>query len=144
MEAKADDGGEAIANILRTEVGVFFLQEAHFAGIAVDGPGEGRMAAESVKHVAWKYAVKADPFVAEEGADAEFIGRLNETRKEVSDLALPAAGSDQITPWMKELRTSSFESRRAIYLEQRVEDQRAFRRHRGYRRKYKKECFHLG
>jgi hypothetical protein len=87
---------------------------------------EGRMAAESIKHLAWKYAVRADPFVTDEGADALLIARLNETREAVSDLALPAAGPDQITSWMKEVRASPFETRRAVYLEKRVEDQRAW------------------
>jgi hypothetical protein len=47
-----------------------------------------------------------------------------EVREVVSDLALPAAGTDQITAWMRDLRRSPFETRRTIYLKQRVADQR--------------------
>jgi hypothetical protein len=85
---------------------------------------EGRMAAESVKHLGWKYAVRADPFVSDEGADPEFVARLTETREAVSDLALQPAAADQITSWMRDLRASPFETRRATYLNSRVADQR--------------------
>jgi hypothetical protein len=84
---------------------------------------EGRAVAESIKHLAWKHAVRADPFISSEGADETFIGRTKETLGALSSLKLPPASGHQITPWMRETRNSDPEHRRQVYLVQRLKEQ---------------------
>ena len=85
---------------------------------------DGRAAAESVKHLAWRYAMKAEPFVGNGAADERFIKRVNDTLAEVKHLFIGAAGDDQITDWMREVRASGLLERKAIYVKERIEDQR--------------------
>jgi hypothetical protein len=87
---------------------------------------EGRAVAESIKHLAWKYAVRADPFISDEAADEIFVGRARETLGSLDSLRLPPASGDQITPWMRETRNSGSEHRRRTYLVERLEDQQGW------------------
>lgn len=85
---------------------------------------EGRAAAESIKHLAWKYAVRADPFLSHEDADQTFIGRIKETLGALASLKLAPTTGDQITAWMRESRASDSETRRQVYLMHRLREQR--------------------
>ncbi|MDQ3940606.1 MAG: DUF4231 domain-containing protein [Actinomycetota bacterium] len=90
---------------------------------------DGRAAAESIKTLAWRYAVGGDPFPLEEqrgAAEKAFVARLNEILRELGGihLASDATAGAQITPSMKELRQRSLDDRKAFYRDARIEDQR--------------------
>lgn len=89
---------------------------------------DGRAAAESVKHLAWRYAMRAEPYHDDVDVDARFIKRMNDTLAEVKDLNLATASNDQITEWMRELRRADFLSRKAAYRADRIEDQQEWYR----------------
>jgi hypothetical protein len=84
---------------------------------------DGRAAAESVKDLAWRYAMRAEPFLLDSNVDAVFVGRLSDALRDVGDLALPAGGPDQITGWMRRIRTSDLDARRRTYVRDRLSDQ---------------------
>jgi hypothetical protein len=84
---------------------------------------DGRAAAESIKGLAWRYAVRAEPFLTDDDADTLFLARCRETLSEVKTLALVTGGSEQITPWMRRVRQASLGDRQATYLTRRLDDQ---------------------
>lgn len=84
----------------------------------------GRAGAESVKSLAWCYAVGADPFPlsiadAREGLQL----RLAALRHELADLDWSTATGDQISPAMDSLRGENLETRKAQYLAGRLAEQ---------------------
>ena len=92
---------------------------------------EGRAAAESVKTLAWRYAVRARPFDEDKevnggAADRLFVERLHEILTDLDCLALctPEAPGPQITDQMRRIRRSKLEDRKAAYQAGRLEDQR--------------------
>jgi hypothetical protein len=91
---------------------------------------DGRSAAESVKTLAWRYAVRGKPFDFGEAerreADRFFLDRLREILRDLRnlDLAPSLDGQEQITQPMRELRATSLEERKAAYKIGRIEDQR--------------------
>lgn len=85
---------------------------------------EGRAGAESIKHLTWKYAVRADPFLSDDDAGETFIGRIKETLGTLTSLQLAPASGDQITAWMRETRDSDSGHRRQVYLTYRLREQR--------------------
>jgi hypothetical protein len=90
---------------------------------------EGRAAAESVKTLAWRYAVGGEPFpesLPPTEVDSVFLGRVGEVLKDLRDLDLtPILTADQqITVTMREVRSRGFEERKKAYESERVEDQR--------------------
>lgn len=90
---------------------------------------QGRAAAESAKTLAWRYAVCGDRFEAEaSGVDRVFVNELREILKDLRDLDLSSAtnATEQITPRMRELRARSFEDRKRVFAEGRIEDQRGW------------------
>lgn len=90
---------------------------------------EGRAAAESIKSLAWRYAVGGKPTGLERPAgeaDEVFLGLLREIvtgrpRAVVRHRELPAA---QITPWMRRMREQPLAERANTYRIGRIEDQR--------------------
>ncbi|CAN5611532.1 DUF4231 domain-containing protein [soil metagenome] len=106
---------------------------------------EGRAAAESIKSLAWRYAVGGKPMgheLAGTAADDVFLGLLREIvtgrpRAIVKHRELPAT---QITPWMRRVRELPLSERANMYRSGRIEDQRewyaarAFANARSYRR----------
>jgi hypothetical protein len=92
---------------------------------------QSRAAAESAKTLAWRYAVGGEPFgirsVDGEDADRLLISRLRDVLEPLSDIALPLADDrGQITPKMRQLRSSSLGQRKATYERGRVADQCAW------------------
>lgn len=85
----------------------------------------GRAAAESVKTLAWKYAVGGDPFPAGvPGADALLARRLADVVEALRDLRLPSIDRTvQLTQRMRELREAPLADRRQAYLVGRIDDQ---------------------
>jgi SH3-like domain-containing protein len=90
---------------------------------------EGRAAAESVKTLAWRYAVGGHPFVvgmSEDDAGQLFIARCREILRDLSTLDFAATGETQITAEMRALRSAALDERKAAYSTGRLEDQRAW------------------
>ncbi|WCD93085.1 DUF4231 domain-containing protein [Microbacterium sp. nov. GSS16] len=86
---------------------------------------QGRAAAESAKTLAWRYAVRGESFASSPAADQEFVERVRELLLELGDLLLPSTSTtNQITPAMRAIRGASFNERKQIYREGRVEAQR--------------------
>ncbi|GAA0944660.1 DUF4231 domain-containing protein [Kribbella koreensis] len=87
---------------------------------------DGRAVAESVKSLTWRYAVRASPF--EELSDAQdkrFLNALEQLLKDVK-LASPISAGTQstISESVRTLRHSHAEVRKAVYVRDRIDDQR--------------------
>ena len=88
----------------------------------------GRAAAESVKTLAWRYAVAGDPFPitsTDRVAARTYLARLEEILAELPrvELGRTAPDDSELTPAMKALRAAPFPARRAAYERDRVVDQ---------------------
>jgi hypothetical protein len=91
----------------------------------------GRAGAESIKTLAWKYAVGGDPFELDGKADRDvdllFADGLHEVIGGLSDLNWAAGGrGTQISARMREVRKWPLERRKAIYAAGRIDDQQAW------------------
>lgn len=90
---------------------------------------EGRAVAESVKTLAWRYAVRGAPLGSdEEDVDDLLLGRLKDILTDLDDVTLVAGpeGGEQITPAMRSLRATDLQIRRNAYRVGRIEDQGAW------------------
>lgn len=90
---------------------------------------DGRALAESVKTLAWKFAVAGGPFsLGKDPKEAErsFAERLNELKEPYRDLNLSAIPGEFITPWMRDLRNAPFSERQATYIADRAQDQQTW------------------
>lgn len=89
---------------------------------------EGRAAAESVKTLAWRYAVKGESFADADAraADESFVKAVRSVLQDLNDLKISPSieRRHQISDRMRELRAASFADRREAYLKGRIEDQR--------------------
>lgn len=86
----------------------------------------GRALAESAKTLAWRYAVCADPFPEDLSADDAktlLTQRLDEVSREARDRVTVHPGQAVVTGAMDRLRASSFDDRKAAYLEDRTRKQ---------------------
>ncbi len=88
---------------------------------------EARAAAEEVKSLAWRYAVRGAPFdrvdESTDDAEARFIAELSRIADN-NDLLAPPDPSGEITDAMRALRSApDDDTRREAYLEHRVKDQ---------------------
>lgn len=92
---------------------------------------ENRLIAESVRSLAWRYAVGGAPFSLEpppgeegEPADPDDVlrERIAGLLSDVSHVPLPdpTKGTEQITPQMRQLRAAPIEVRRKVYDDHRV------------------------
>jgi hypothetical protein len=91
----------------------------------------GRAAAESVRTMAWRYAVGGDPFPEaspDTQAPTRYLRRLQEILHELREtpLALTAMDQHEITDAMKKVRESDLATRRQVYKRDRIEDQLAW------------------
>ncbi|MFE7188271.1 DUF4231 domain-containing protein [Kitasatospora sp. NPDC057541] len=95
---------------------------------------EARAAAESVKTLAWKYAVRARPFEGDaESADVDrgYLLQVEDVLRAFEDPAIvPPESVAEITPEMRRVRAESLTARRTLYLRTRVEGQRTWYRSR--------------
>lgn len=88
----------------------------------------GRAGAESVRTMAWRYAVGGDPFprsMEDKDAAALYLARLTDILDELRHLELAPTAPDEgeLTPGMKNLRAASFPARRAAYKRDRIDNQ---------------------
>ncbi len=115
--------------------GLFFLAALTMRHVASTQRPEarwyqGRAAAESVKTLAWRYAVGGDPFglvLSKSEVDRLFIARLSDILGDLGDVMLTmvkGSGSAQITAEMRTMRELGLEARKHAYASQRIEDQR--------------------
>jgi hypothetical protein len=92
----------------------------------------GRAVAESVKTLAWRYAVAGEPFGRSErgegDADALLVERVKQIVDEFREIGvLPVIGpTEEITGWMRSLRARPLPDRRESYHRGRIDDQRAW------------------
>jgi hypothetical protein len=127
MSWTVDDGNLSVGGLLS----VLAFTASLFVGFTIVHlrPEErwyrGRAAAESVKTLAWRYAVGGDPFgIDAPEAEVLFTRRLRDLVEALRDIGLPAVdGTEQISNRMRTIRTSSLEERRMSYLQGRIEDQ---------------------
>jgi hypothetical protein len=92
---------------------------------------EARAGAESVKTLAWQFAVGGAlfPCRAEDGevARAQLLSRLKELLQVQGEMGVPPpADGEQITAWMTETRGAPLSTRREIYRSGRLSDQVAW------------------
>jgi hypothetical protein len=88
---------------------------------------EARAVAESVKSVAWRYAVGGRPFERSKDprvVDALAEARIGEILTDVGKKWQPGASMQQITDSMRRLRSQPLDVRRAAYRAGRIADQR--------------------
>lgn len=94
---------------------------------------DGRAVAESVKSLAWQYAVAGgrygvDSFSSVGEGDVALVAELRELLADVGVARLSSGGGSegQITEAMRSLRGESLESRKEVYLRDRLGDQRTW------------------
>jgi hypothetical protein len=91
---------------------------------------EGRTIAESAKSEAWRYMIGSQPYMIDTGvaADDSFISSLSSLLKGrerfASRLGGRVATERQITDKMRRMRNLSVEDRKAVYLTERMDNQR--------------------
>ncbi|WP_405619690.1 DUF4231 domain-containing protein [Streptomyces sp. NBC_00076] len=90
----------------------------------------GRAVAESVKTLAWKFSVCADPFprsVLSSEAERLFHQQLSDVVAESPIFVdYSSVGTQQVSPKMRDLRTAERATRMKAYCNARIEDQRAW------------------
>lgn len=93
----------------------------------------GRAVAESVKTLAWRFMMRAEPFDdadARETVDEKFTRSLREVLFEGANLTLTLpntiSSARQITDRMREVRLSELDARKAIYVRDRIDDQQGW------------------
>ena len=96
---------------------------------------ESRAAAESLRTLAWRFAVGGEPFpqhLGEEDAARALAARSRDVLREIRGPLLPAvdAGDDMLPASLVAARRETLPARRSLYLDARIADQQ-----RWYRRK---------
>lgn len=89
----------------------------------------GRAIAESIKTLAWRFAVQGEPFgsaVSEADAEELLRTRVAEVLQRGKDRINVAPSAAVATPSMLELRRAPIDARRGAYLEHRTKDQWAW------------------
>lgn len=110
----------------------FFLALLLELRSALDNPEQrwyrGRAVAESVKTLAWRFAVGGAPFEAgRSDAEALLLDRLRDIIRSMRGLEwAPTDLPDQVTRPMRALRGRSLADRRTTYLRDRIDDQFAW------------------
>ena len=87
---------------------------------------EGRAAAESVKTLAWRYMVRAEPFEVDgPDVDQQFLAQTYSLLQDLRSISLEAGEPDahQISDKMRRVRALDFDERRQVYLADRIADQ---------------------
>jgi len=89
---------------------------------------DARAIAESAKTLAWKYAVRGEPFnsveMSEEDTTRSLLDRFNGIKKQYSHVELEAANVSAVSQWMREQRLKSWSDRKEIYRRERLVDQK--------------------
>lgn len=90
-----------------------------------------RAVAESVKKIAWMYMTGSAPFfksLPDNEADVLFCRELESILREHSQIAgtlgRMGGSAQEITEWMREARSGDLDTRRQVYIRDRIQDQR--------------------
>lgn len=89
----------------------------------------GRALAESAKTLAWRFAVKADPFFSEMSPTSlrsTMRERLAEVAEKGKDRVRLSSDHLVVTPAMESVRNLPFPERRRLYIDDRIKDQRSW------------------
>lgn len=114
-------GAAFLASIVLTALAIYRKTEQDWY--------DGRASAESVKSLAFKYAVGGEPFeTADKSAEARFGEALSSLTSELRALssAVPPTPAGPILGALHDLRDQPLSLRRVAYREQRIEEQRAW------------------
>jgi hypothetical protein len=87
---------------------------------------DGRALAESAKSLAWRFSVGALPFPKggdEPEIERRFIRRIHDLLKDAPTTSIQPSRRQVITEGMRRLRAADLATRRAAYLEGRIDDQ---------------------
>lgn len=90
---------------------------------------QGRAAAESMKTLAWRYAVGGHPFkvgMSGDEADRLFVDRCRDVLRDLETLDVGSSGPSQITDEMRAMRGAPIAERKDAYQDARIEDQRSW------------------
>lgn len=88
---------------------------------------DGRAAAESIKTLAWKYAVGGDPFiVGEPSAGLNFSSIVSDVGASFDSLRVSSLGRTGPTSTMDGVRAQPLDDRRTLYRSGRLEEQRTW------------------
>jgi conflict system pore-forming effector with SLATT domain len=93
---------------------------------------DGRAAAESLKTLAWQFAVGGGEYAkgadarAEPGIEEAFVRRLADVLTELRNVDVRPAAGEQITAGMRAVRGASLAGRRRVYRDDRIGDQQAW------------------
>jgi len=97
---------------------------------------DGRVLAESMKTIAWRFAMKVPPYSSAK-TESQAIGEVNKRvadliseRKKMSGVIAAHGAGAQVTDAMKQLRNLPWTDRRPIYVSERLDDQLAWYRNR--------------
>lgn len=101
---------------------------------------DARAVAESSKTLAWKFAVRGEPFLDTGLSEAEMVRRvidsLDRIRRQFGGLELAAIDAKSVSLWMQEQRRAPWAERREVYLRERLLDQKGwYTRKANYNRK---------
>jgi hypothetical protein len=102
---------------------------------------DGRAIAESIKTRSWRYLTRAEPYELDDQAtETKFIRDItevgNERPKFISKVGAQLAPAHVISDEMRSARLKGFEERKVLYLEGRIEDQRAWYASRSRRSRF--------
>ncbi len=120
---------------------------------AIDQPDrrwyKGRAAAESVKALAWRYAVHGESFegkLSKIDAEERLIAQVREVLDDLGDLDLESstAAGVQISPAMYNMRAADFTDRKHAYCTGRVENQRVWYVHKAEHNRARKHIWTIG
>ncbi|WP_433167167.1 DUF4231 domain-containing protein [Kribbella sp. CA-247076] len=87
---------------------------------------DGRAVAESVKTLAWKFAAGGEPFplsMSTAEAEGALLNLLKELRNDYPQLNFRPISGSNLSPWMRNVRSSDLDDRRRMYMADRVRDQ---------------------
>lgn len=125
--------GASGVDVLAAAAGALFL--ASLSALTLRGLAKpenrwylGRAGAESVRTMAWRFAVGGDPFphsLSSAEASEAFLARIAAVLDQLGELTLPPTPPTEreITHAMEQVRDASFSCRRDVYLRDRLENQ---------------------
>ncbi|MFG3604381.1 DUF4231 domain-containing protein [Micromonospora chersina] len=108
---------------------------------------QSRASAESLKTIAWRYAVAADPFPASlppAKTDQLLANRIRDVLRATGTAGGVNASADLLPPQLIKVRRSSFEERRHVYLRDRLQNQLAWYSRESDRNRRRSAYFRAG
>lgn len=91
---------------------------------------DARAVAESSKTLAWKFAVRGEPFLDTEIPESTMVRRVMESldgvRKQFGGLELAPIDAKAVSPWMQKQRQAPWTERREVYLRERLLNQKGW------------------